>query len=130
VTHIVIYEREPGVPVYQRVEDLEAAVAEVERLRNTDGITESDIFELQPVTFRFQPYFRVALDEDAWEAEDEDSYGYDGSRYEDDHYDQPAYSESADARYDGTTGLNGIDLRADETSGFTTYPIGRRLFAR
>jgi hypothetical protein len=140
VTHIVIYDREPGAPVYHRVDSLEAAVAEVERLRNVDGITESDIFELQPVTYRFQPYFRVALDdEDAWDAEDSDGYdhtydegGYDGG------YDQVAYGDEradasyADARYqDGvTSGVNPIDLRADEKSGFTTYPIGRRLFAR
>lgn len=111
MTHIVIYDREPGTPVHHYAETLGAAVAEVERLRNSEGI-ESSIFELRPVAFEFQPYFRVSLD---------------GGTYDD----EPELEDERDYEDDGTVvGFSAIDLRADEMSGFTTYPIGRRLFSR
>ena len=109
MTHIVIYDREPSSPVYHAAETLGAAVAEVERLRNSEGI-ESTIFELRPVRFEFQPYFRVSLD------------GL---------VDDGLVDDGLDAAEDERpAGFRSIDLRAEDMSGFTTYPIGRRLFSR
>jgi hypothetical protein len=116
VTHIVIFDREPGTPVYHHAETLGAAVAEVERLRNSEGITNSRIFELQPVAFEFQPYFRVSLDSAEAEYAEYADYG--------------EYDDVDEGHAESSPTFSSIDLRAEDMSGFTTYPIGRRLFSR
>jgi hypothetical protein len=61
VAYLVVHESEAGSPVYHRADVLDGAVAEVERLRNEDGVEGAVIYELQPVDFEYEPYYRVAI---------------------------------------------------------------------
>jgi hypothetical protein len=118
---MVIYEREPGAPEYHRADDLTAAIAEVERLRNADGIEAASIFELQEVTFQFEPYFRVTLEEGA------DDGSFDGM--EDGMEDGMALTTVVPSTMGDEHPVVPIDLREDDVT-FTTFPAGRRLFSR
>ena len=62
MSHMVIYRNADGKPGYQHVDDLAAAVAFVEKVRNTDGVENCRIYKMEPVHFRFEPYYQVKLD--------------------------------------------------------------------
>ncbi len=42
-------------------DDLDAAVATIERFRNEDNVESCELFELSPISFEFKPYYHVAL---------------------------------------------------------------------
>jgi hypothetical protein len=116
VAYLVIHEAAPGDPVYERVEDLETAVEQVERLRNEEAVESAAIYELREVSFEFEPYFRVALQDDG-ERED----GTDAS--------------SLQAVDDPEPIRRPIDLREPEPGGdvvigFADFPNRRGLFGR
>lgn len=62
MSHMVIYRSADGKPKYQQVDDLAAAVAFVEKIRNEDGVEGSRIFRLEQVNFRFEPYYQVRVE--------------------------------------------------------------------
>ncbi len=41
--------------------DLDSAVAAIERLRNEDGVESCELFEMNPISFEFRPYYHVAI---------------------------------------------------------------------
>jgi hypothetical protein len=59
---MVIYLSADGKAGYQQVDDLVAAVAFVERVRNTQGIENSRIYRMEQVNYRFEPYYQVRLE--------------------------------------------------------------------
>jgi hypothetical protein len=61
VSHMVIFRSTDGRPGYHQADELDEAVAYVERLRNEEGVEHARIFRLDEVTFEFRPYFRVAI---------------------------------------------------------------------
>ncbi len=62
MSHMVIYRTTDGKPKFQQVDDIDAAVNFVERLRNTEGVEGSHIYRLEEVAFRFEPYYQVRLE--------------------------------------------------------------------
>ena len=58
---IVMYERTDGTLAAESCDDLEAAVAAAERLRNVDSIERPRIYETNEIQYDFQPYFRVQV---------------------------------------------------------------------
>ncbi|MPY92943.1 MAG: hypothetical protein GEV08_07710 [Acidimicrobiia bacterium] len=62
VSHMVIYRSADGKPKYQQVDDLQAAVSFVEKIRNEDGLEGTRIFRLEQVNFRFEPYYQVRVE--------------------------------------------------------------------
>jgi hypothetical protein len=62
VSHIVIYRSTDGKPGYHQVDDLEAAVAFVETLRNSQGVDDSRIYRMEQINFRFETVYHVRLD--------------------------------------------------------------------
>ena len=62
MSHMVIYLSADGKAGYQQVDDLGAAVAFVERIRNTQGIENSRIYRMEQVNYRFEPYYQVRLE--------------------------------------------------------------------
>jgi hypothetical protein len=60
---MVLYTGLDGQGAFGRCEDLAAAAAEVERLRNEQDIEDARIFRLEEIKFEIKPYFRVALPE-------------------------------------------------------------------
>jgi hypothetical protein len=61
VTHMVIFRSAEGKPGYHQADSLEDAVRFVERLRNTESVTDSRIFHMQEVPIEFKQYFRVEV---------------------------------------------------------------------
>jgi hypothetical protein len=59
---MVIYRTSDGKPKYQQVDDLQAAISFVEKLRNEDGLEGSRIFRLEQVNYRFEPYYQVRVE--------------------------------------------------------------------
>lgn len=62
MSHMVIYRTADGKAAFQQVDDLAAAVAFVEKVRNEDGVETSRIYRLEQVNFRFEPYYQVRLE--------------------------------------------------------------------
>src|SRR5215213_10311311 len=62
MSHMVIYLSADGQAGYQQVDDIGAAVAFVERIRNTQGIENSRIYRMEQVSYRFEPYYQVRLE--------------------------------------------------------------------
>lgn len=62
MSHMVIYLSADGQAGYEQVDDLGAAVAFVERIRNTRGIENSRIYRMEQVNYRFEPYYQVRLE--------------------------------------------------------------------
>lgn len=61
MSHMVIYRSSDGKPGFQQADDLSAAVAFVERMRNAEGVESARIYRLEQVNFSFQPYYQVHL---------------------------------------------------------------------
>jgi hypothetical protein len=61
VSYMVLYTGIDGLGAFGRCEELPEAVAEVERLRNEQGIEDAQIFRLEEVKFEIKPYFRVEI---------------------------------------------------------------------
>ena len=59
--HMVIFRGAEGKPGYHQTDELDAAVAFVERLRNDDGVTDIRVFRMEEVSIEFRPYFRVEV---------------------------------------------------------------------
>jgi hypothetical protein len=62
VSHMVIYRSADGKAAFQQVDDLNAAVAFVEKIRNEAGVENSRIYRMELVNYRFEPYYQVRLD--------------------------------------------------------------------
>lgn len=62
MSHIVIYRSTDGKPGYHQVDDLEAAVAFVETLRNTQGVDDSRIYKMEQINFKFETIYQVRID--------------------------------------------------------------------
>ena len=62
VSHMVIYRSADGKAAFQQVDDLNAAVAFVEKIRNDAGVENSRIYRMELVNYRFEPYYQVRLD--------------------------------------------------------------------
>jgi hypothetical protein len=58
---MVLYTGLDGSAAFGRCEELNDAVAEVERLRNEQSIDGAQIYRLEEVKFEIKPYFRVEL---------------------------------------------------------------------
>lgn len=63
MAHMVIYRGADGKPGFQQIDDLAAAVAYVEKLRNEQSVENSRIYRLEQVQYRFETYFQVRLDD-------------------------------------------------------------------
>ncbi|HUP76488.1 MAG TPA: hypothetical protein VM282_25865 [Acidimicrobiales bacterium] len=63
MSYMVLYTRLDSSAAFERCEELAAAVAEVERLRNEQSIDGAQIYRLEEVKFEIKPYFRVELPE-------------------------------------------------------------------
>jgi hypothetical protein len=59
--HVVFYPSSEGVPAFERVASLEAAVNFVEQLRNSMNITEFSVHALTPVPLSFRAYYHVEV---------------------------------------------------------------------
>jgi hypothetical protein len=59
--HVVFYPAADGTPAFERVSSLEAAVGFVERLRNSENITEFAVHELTPVPVSLRAYYHVEV---------------------------------------------------------------------
>jgi hypothetical protein len=59
---MVIYRSADGKAAFQQVDDLHAAVAFVEKIRNEAGVENSRIYRMELVNYRFEPYYQVRLD--------------------------------------------------------------------
>jgi hypothetical protein len=58
---MVLYKDLDGRGAFDRCDELTDAVAEVEQLRNEQGIEDAQIFRLEEVKFEIKPYFRVEI---------------------------------------------------------------------
>jgi hypothetical protein len=63
--HVVFYPSNEGLPAFERVNSLEAAVSFVEHLRNSDNITEFSVQALTPIPLAFRAYYHVEVPADA-----------------------------------------------------------------
>ena len=61
MSYMVLYTGLDGSAAFGRCEELNDAVAEVERLRNEQSIDGAQIYRLEEVKFEIKPYFRVEL---------------------------------------------------------------------
>ena len=61
MSYMVLYTGLDGSAAFDRCEELNEAVAEVERLRNEQSIDGAQIYRLEEVKFEIKPYFRVEL---------------------------------------------------------------------
>jgi hypothetical protein len=61
VTHLIKYTKADGQSGEKEVEELHDAIAQVERLRNEEGVDAAKIFRIEEVSFEFRPYYRVEL---------------------------------------------------------------------
>ena len=59
--HMVVFRSTDGKPGYHQAEALESAVRFVERLRNTEGVTEARVFRMQEVPLEFKTYYKVEV---------------------------------------------------------------------
>ena len=59
--HMVVFRSTDGKPGYHQAEALEEAVRFVERLRNTEGVTEARVFRMQEVPLEFKTYYKVEV---------------------------------------------------------------------
>lgn len=60
MTHMVIVntaDEKSHIPC----DDLESAIATIERFRNEENVESCELFELHPITFEFRPYYHVAI---------------------------------------------------------------------
>jgi hypothetical protein len=63
--HVVFYPSADGAPAFERVSSLEAAVGFVERLRNSENITEFAVHALTPVPVSLRAYYHVEISPEA-----------------------------------------------------------------
>ena len=59
--HMVIFGATDGKPVYQQLDDLDAALKCVERLSNSDQAKDARIFEMHEVPIEIKAYYRVEV---------------------------------------------------------------------
>jgi hypothetical protein len=59
--HMVIFRSMDGKPGYHQAEALEEAVRFVERLRNSEQVTEARIFRMQEVPIEYKTYYKVEI---------------------------------------------------------------------
>jgi hypothetical protein len=58
---MVMFRSAEGKPGYHQTEALDDAIKFVERLRNTENVTEARIFRMQEVPIEFKTYYRVEV---------------------------------------------------------------------
>ena len=61
MSYVVNWRGSDGQAGWHPVSDLHEAAAHVEHLRNSEGVGETKIFQLEEVAFEFKQYFRVEL---------------------------------------------------------------------
>ena len=59
--HIVMFTSPEGKKGYHHCEELEEALRFVERLRNTEGVTDAQVFRMEEVVIEFKQYFKVEV---------------------------------------------------------------------
>lgn len=68
-SHMVIYQTSDGEPGSRQFDEIGAAIAFVEEMRNRSGVDVARIFKLEEVKFEFRPYYQVLVVEGAENAE-------------------------------------------------------------
>ena len=58
---MVSYRDSEGNRSYHETDELNAAVAFVEHLRNDEAVSDARIFKMDELSFEFRPYFRVEI---------------------------------------------------------------------
>jgi len=58
---MVSYRDSEGKQSYHETEELNDAIAFVERLRNDEAVDHARIFKMDELTFEYRPYFRVEI---------------------------------------------------------------------
>jgi hypothetical protein len=61
VSYVVNWRGSDGQAGWHPVDDVAQAAAQVEHLRNVDGVDAIKIFQLDEIAFEFRPYYRVEL---------------------------------------------------------------------
>lgn len=61
MTHLVKYTKSDGQTGEHETEELADAIAQVERLRNHEGVESARIFRIEEIAFEFKPYYRVEI---------------------------------------------------------------------
>jgi hypothetical protein len=60
-SHMVIYQTSDGEPGSRQFDEIGAAIAFVEEMRNRSGVDVARIFKLEEVKFEFRPYYQVLV---------------------------------------------------------------------
>ena len=61
MSHMVLYSGRDGAVAFTRCNELNEAIAQVERLRNEESVEQVQIFRLEEVKFEIKPYYRVEI---------------------------------------------------------------------
>lgn len=61
MSYVVNWRGSDGQAGWHPVDDVAQAAAQVEHLRNVDGVDAIKIFQLDEIAFEFRPYYRVEL---------------------------------------------------------------------
>ena len=59
--HMVMFTSLEGKKGYHHCEELDEALRFVERLRNTEGVTDAQVFRMDEVVIEFKQYFKVEV---------------------------------------------------------------------
>ena len=61
MAHMVTFTSPEGRKGYHQVEDLDEALAFVERLRNSEGVTDAQVFRMEEVAIEVKQYYKVEV---------------------------------------------------------------------
>ena len=61
MAHLVTFTSPEGRKGYHQVEELDEALAFVERLRNSEGVTDAQVFRMEEVQFEVKQYYKVEV---------------------------------------------------------------------
>ena len=111
MSYMVIFRTAEGKPGYQQAEEVQDAVAAVERLRNDDGVDNVRIFRMEEVAFEYKVHYSVRLADGAPSAPDTPGApaGSDELSWDDDSesaaapFDQMAVDPAGSPRWDEST---------------------------
>lgn len=97
MSHIVIHDDGAGVTQYRPFDELEDAVAHIERLHNEAGVTDARLFALHEVPFSVHAYVKVEIGGEVGSAADPVEVA--GSDAPADVADDAAWADDADIEY-------------------------------
>ena len=61
MAHMVTFTSPEGRKGYHQVEELDEALAFVERLRNSEGVTDAQVFRMEEIQFEVKQYYKVEV---------------------------------------------------------------------